>query len=109
MTARLARWLLFAIALLVGGVTAFFIFYHPPMRLMPAPLLWQDPTLPLSDIGPALARRLAHGVHEILVPVVDREIGAEPQAFRAFLGASGRREHPTAEGLGQLDRRRADA
>jgi hypothetical protein len=55
MTARLARWLLFAIALLVGGVTAFFIFYHPPMRLMPAPLLWQDPTLPLSDIGPALA------------------------------------------------------
>ena len=55
MTARLARWLLLAIALLAGGVTAFFILYHPPMRLMPAPLLWQDPTLPLSDIGPALA------------------------------------------------------
>jgi len=55
MTARLARWLLLAIALMAGGVTAFFILYHPPMRLMPAPLLWQDPTLPLSDIGPALA------------------------------------------------------
>jgi hypothetical protein len=55
MTARLARWLFLVIVLAVGGVTTFFIFYHPPMRLMPAPLLWQDATLPLSDIGPALA------------------------------------------------------
>ena len=55
MTGRLARRILFAIVLLAGGVTAFLVWYHPPMRLMPAPLLWQDPDLPLSDIGPALA------------------------------------------------------
>jgi esterase/lipase superfamily enzyme len=55
MTARLLRWLALVLVLAVGGVTAFFIWYHPPMRLMPAPLLFQDPNLPLSDIGPALA------------------------------------------------------
>ncbi len=55
MTVRLARWLLLIIALLVTAVSAFFIWYHPPMRLMPPPLLWQDPDLPLADLAPALS------------------------------------------------------
>lgn len=29
------------VAVLVAAVTAFFVFYHPPMRLMPPPLLFQ--------------------------------------------------------------------
>ncbi len=50
-------WLrmLVAFTLLVAGVTAFFVFYHPPMRLMPAPLLFQDTDVQITDVGPALA------------------------------------------------------
>jgi esterase/lipase superfamily enzyme len=55
MTGRALRWLALLVLLLAGGVTAFYVFYHPPMRLMPAPLLFQDPDLPLADLGPALA------------------------------------------------------
>lgn len=31
-----------AVLVLVACVTAFFVYYHPPMRLMPAPLIFQD-------------------------------------------------------------------
>lgn len=55
MTARFWRWLALVVFLLIGGVTAFFVLYHPPMRLMPPPLLFQNPDLPLADLGPALA------------------------------------------------------
>jgi esterase/lipase superfamily enzyme len=49
-------WIRAGLALLVvvGGVTAFYVFYHPPMRLMPAPLLFQKAEVPISDVGPAL-------------------------------------------------------
>ena len=41
-----------AILLAVAGISAFFIFYHPPMRLMPAPLLFQGGALPIADLEP---------------------------------------------------------
>jgi hypothetical protein len=40
--------------LAVGAVTAFFVFYHPPMRLMPPPLLWQGADLSVTEMEPAL-------------------------------------------------------
>ena len=43
------------------------------------------------------------------VAIVDRDLGAEPSAGRALLGAAGGGEHARAERLGQLDRRGADA
>jgi hypothetical protein len=54
MTGRFARRLAILLVLLVSGVTAFFVYYHPPMRLMLPPLLFQDPDLPLADLSPAL-------------------------------------------------------
>ena len=54
MTGRVGRRLAILLLLLVSGVTAFFVYYHPPMRLMLPPLLFQDPDLPLADLGPAL-------------------------------------------------------
>ncbi len=46
------RWLLGLTLIAVAGVTAFFVFNHPPMRLMPAPLLFQD-------TGPEIVERAA--------------------------------------------------
>jgi hypothetical protein len=43
-----------AAALVVAGVTAFFVFYHPPMRLMPVPLILQGTSAQIADVGPAL-------------------------------------------------------
>ena len=37
------------------GVTAFFVFHHPPMRLMPPPLLFQDGGDRVFELAPALA------------------------------------------------------
>jgi esterase/lipase superfamily enzyme len=59
MNARVVRRLALLTVLLAGGVTAFFVLYHPPMRLMPPPLLFQDPDLSLADLGPALADGVA--------------------------------------------------
>lgn len=46
------RWLLALTLIAVTGVTAFFVFNHPPMRLMPPPLLFQD-------TGPDIVERAA--------------------------------------------------
>ena len=51
------KWLKRSLALAVliaVGVTAFFIYYHPPMRLMPAPLIFQDTGVDLAGRAPAL-------------------------------------------------------
>ena len=40
---------------IAAAVVAFFVWHHPPMRLMPAPLIFQDLAVPITDIGPALA------------------------------------------------------
>jgi esterase/lipase superfamily enzyme len=50
---RIAAWGL-ALAVL-AGVVAFFVSYHPPMRLMPAPLLFQQADLGALLRGPAPA------------------------------------------------------
>lgn len=41
MRRRTIKWLAALVGLVVVAVTAFFVFYHPPMRLMPPPLLFQ--------------------------------------------------------------------
>src|SRR5207253_2494584 len=46
---------------------------------------------------------------KILLPVVDRALGAEVAADGAFLWAAGGREDTRAKGARELDRRRADA
>ncbi len=48
-------WGLGGLAAVVLGVTAFYVYYHPPMRLMPAPLLFQDSRVTLTDQSPVLA------------------------------------------------------
>lgn len=48
------RWLLALVLLAIGGIMAFFVFHHPPMRLMPAPLLFQQGGSDLIDLAPAL-------------------------------------------------------
>ncbi len=50
-----------------------------------------------------------HGLDEVLLMVVDGEIGAELSAALAFFGRARRREDACAEGLGEHDRRGADA
>jgi hypothetical protein len=46
-----------AVLLLVAvvGVTAFFVFHHPPMRLMPPSLMFQEGGDRVFDLAPALA------------------------------------------------------
>lgn len=54
--ARILRNIVLGILALAVAIAAFFIFYHPPMRLMPVPLLFQDGTADQGfDLGPALA------------------------------------------------------
>lgn len=49
------RRILLLLLVVVAGVTAFFVFHHPPMRLMPAPLLFRDDGSQVVDVGAALA------------------------------------------------------
>jgi esterase/lipase superfamily enzyme len=51
---RAALRILALLALLAAGVTAFFVFHHPPMRLMPPPLLFQESGPGLAELAPAL-------------------------------------------------------
>ncbi len=51
---RLFRWIALALVLSVTAVTAFFVYHHPPMRLMPAPLIFQGDGARLFDLEPAL-------------------------------------------------------
>src|SRR5207237_8381927 len=53
--------------------------------------------------------RFLEDCDKILLPVVDRALGAEVAADGAFLWAAGGREDTRAKGARELDRRRADA
>lgn len=48
------RWLLGFILLAAVSITAFFIYHHPPMRLMPAPLLFQKGSDEIVELSPSL-------------------------------------------------------
>lgn len=43
------------LGLAAAAVIAFFVYHHPPMRLMPAPLIFRDTGAEGVDLGPALA------------------------------------------------------
>ena len=47
-------WAAGAVLFLAVGITAFFVYYHPPMRLMPAPLIFQNAGAGLTDRAPDL-------------------------------------------------------
>lgn len=49
------RRILLAVVVLAAAVVAFFVWHHPPMRLMPAPLLFQDDGTGLTRVADALA------------------------------------------------------
>ncbi|MCC5975660.1 MAG: alpha/beta hydrolase, partial [Rubellimicrobium sp.] len=49
------KWLVGGMLVVAGAITAFFVYYHPPMRLMPAPLMFQAGAVPLTELEPALA------------------------------------------------------
>ena len=49
------RRILAVVAVVAVAVVTFFVWHHPPMRLMPAPLLFQDDGTGLSGVADALA------------------------------------------------------
>lgn len=49
------KWIALVVVVIAASVTSFFVFYHPPMRLMPAPLIFQEGGDRLFDLAPALA------------------------------------------------------
>ena len=51
---RVLRWGLGLVLIAAIGATAFFVFHHPPMRLMPAPLLFRMGGADLVELAPAL-------------------------------------------------------
>ena len=52
---RLALRILAVIVVLAAAVAAYFIWHHPPMRLMPAPLLFHDDGSGLTGVADRLA------------------------------------------------------
>jgi len=48
------RRIVILLLLAVAGITVFFVYHHPPMRLMPAPLLFQTEGADIVDLAPAL-------------------------------------------------------
>ncbi len=77
-------------AALVGvavlGTTLFFVFYHPPMRLMPAPLIFQDAGA--AHLGPALAVG-----SEIELFYASNRLPFGPEGHRIYTVAPDRRLH----------------
>jgi esterase/lipase superfamily enzyme len=76
------------LALVVCGVTAFFVFHHPPMRLMPPPLLFQDGGDRVLDLAPALT----DGSRIELFYATSR-LPLGPQGDRTYTVAPDRRLH----------------
>ena len=62
-----------------------------------------------DEVDPAPVGRLAGGLDEVDLAIVEGPLGAERLAGRTLLGAARRREHPGAQRPGQLDGRGADA
>lgn len=61
-----------------------------------------------DDVRARPVRRLAQFLDEVLLPVVDQDVGSELRAARQLLGTPRGHRDPCAHGLGQLDRHRAD-
>ncbi len=82
------RRILLLFALAVVGVTAFFVFHHPPMRLMPPPLLFQDGGERVFELAPALAEG-----SEIELFYATSRLPVGPRENRAYTVAPDRRLH----------------
>ncbi|MER2508925.1 MAG: alpha/beta hydrolase [Amaricoccus sp.] len=88
------RWLAFFVVVIAASVAAFFVFYHPPMRLMPAPLLFQDGSDRLFDLAPALADG-----SEISIFYATNRLPIGPRDNRIYTVAPDRRLHVGAADL----------
>lgn len=75
------------VGLAVAGTTIFFVFHHPPMRLMPAPLLLQEAARE-ADPAPALAE----GSRVDLFYATNR-LPVGPEASRIYTVLPDRRLH----------------
>lgn len=80
--------ILAVVALLITAGVAFFVFYHPPMRLMPAPLLFQKGGDQVFDLAPDLKDgaelRIFYGTSRLPVG---------PRSDRVYTVAPDRRLH----------------
>ena len=77
------------LALLLGAaVTAFFVFYHPPMRLMPVPLLFREGAGAILGVTPEL-------VEDSRIPLyyATNRLPVGPQDDRLYTVAPDRRLH----------------
>ncbi len=84
MLRRIALLLVIAVA----GVTAFFVLHHPPMRLMPPPLMFQDGGDRVFELAPDLA---AGSEVELFYATSRLPVG--PRDNRAYTVAPDRRLH----------------
>jgi len=84
----MVRWIAGLVALAVLGVTAFFVFHHPPMRLMPPPLIFRD----LGPDGLAAAPALTDGVR-IEVFYATNRLPVGPRDDRIYTVAPDARLH----------------
>ncbi|TVS08536.1 MAG: alpha/beta hydrolase [Gammaproteobacteria bacterium] len=93
-------------AVLAAGVLAFYIYYHPPMRLMPAPLLFQGDDIPLADIAPALTEGsmidVFYGSNRFPVGSPDARIYSVAPDTRLHLGRAELRIGDESSTLAQL-------
>lgn len=87
------KWLRRIGALVVAvaiGISAFFIYYHPPMRLMPAPLIFQNAGPGLTDRAPDLIEgsriEIFYATNRLPVGPRDNRIYAVVPDFRLHLG-----------------------
>ncbi len=82
------RWIAFFVVLIAASVAGFFVFYHPPMRLMPAPVLFQDGGDRLFDLAPALADGSELGIF-----YATNRLPVGPRDNRVYTVAPDRRLH----------------
>jgi esterase/lipase superfamily enzyme len=82
------RRLILVLVLAAAGVVLAFAFHHPPMRLMPAPLLWQEAGAQGVDVAPVLAE----GSRIELFYATNR-LPVGPQDNRVYTVAPDRRLH----------------
>lgn len=81
-----------ALGLIIAGVTAFFVYYHPPMRLMPAPLIFQETGLDFTDRAPDLVDgskiEIFYATNRLPVGPRDNRIYSVVPDFRLHLGTA---------------------
>ncbi|HVL21311.1 MAG TPA: alpha/beta hydrolase [Amaricoccus sp.] len=87
MARRRKLWIgLGALGLVVAGTVAFFVYHHPPMRLMPAPLIFQGAD---AELAPAA---LADG-SRIGIFYATNRLPVGPEADRIYTVVPDRRLH----------------